>query len=260
MVELQLTQYNVEQFLLVLVRIASFLYTAPIFSMNRTIPNRVKVGFAVLISFLLFPIIPIDNVVYDSVIQYAAVVIKEATVGLVIGYMSNICLNILTFAGRIIDMEIGFSMVTLFDPATNEQSSITGTIYNYFIMLLLIVSNMYQYIIRAAVDSYTLIPVGGININLTSMYTIFIQYITDCFVIGFRIVLPFFAVTLILNVILGMLAKIAPQMNMFVIGLQLKVFAGLLVMVLTAMLLPSVANFIFNEMKTLIVAAIEAMT
>lgn len=260
MVELQLTQYNVEQFLLVLVRIASFLYTAPIFSMNRTIPNRVKVGFAVLISFLLFPIIPIDNVVYDSVIQYAAVVIKEATVGLVIGYMSNICLNILTFAGRIIDMEIGFSMVTLFDPATNEQSSITGTIYNYFIMLLLIVSNMYQYIIRAAVDSYTLIPIGGININLTSMYTIFIQYITDCFVIGFRIVLPFFAVTLILNVILGMLAKIAPQMNMFVIGLQLKVFAGLLVMVLTAMLLPSVANFIFNEMKTLIVAAIEAMT
>lgn len=260
MVELQLTQYNVEQFLLVLVRIASFLYTAPIFSLNRTIPNRVKVGFAVLISFLLFPTIQIDDVYYSSVIQYAAVVIKETTVGLVIGYMSNICLNILTFAGRVIDTEIGFAMVTLFDPSTNEQTSITGTIYNYFVMLLLIVSDMYQYIVRAAVDSYTLIPVGGINIHLTSLYKLFMQYTTDCFVIGFRIVLPFFTVTVVLNIILGVLAKIAPQMNMFVIGLQLKVLAGLVVMIIIAMLLPSVANFIFDEMKTLVVAAIEAMS
>lgn len=260
MVELQLTQYNVEQFLLVLVRIASFLYTAPIFSMTRTVPNKVKIGFAVMISFLLFPIVPMDNVHYDSVIQYAAVVIKETTVGLLIGYMSNICLNILVFAGRIIDMEIGFAMVTLFDPSTNEQASITGTIYNYFVMLLLIISNMYQYIIKAAVDSYTVIPIGGLNLHVTSLYNVFLQYVTDCFVIGFRIVLPFFTVTLILNIILGILAKIAPQMNMFVIGLQLKVFAGIFVMFLTAMLLPSVANFIFKEMKTLIVAAIEAMT
>lgn len=260
MVELQLTQYNVEQFLLVLVRIASFLYTAPIFSMNRTIPNKVKIGFAVLISFLLFPTIPMDEVYYSSVIQYAAVVLKETTVGLVIGYMSNICLNILTFAGRVIDTEIGFAMVTLFDPATSEQVSITGTIYNYFIMLLLIVSNMYQYIVRAAVDSYTLIPIGGINIHLTSLYKLFMQYTTDCFVIGFRIVLPYFTVTIILNIILGILAKIAPQMNMFVIGLQLKVFSGFLVMIIVAMLLPSIANFIFEEMKTLVVAAIEAMS
>ena len=78
--------------------------------------------------------------------------------------------------------------------------------------------------------------------------------------LGFRIVLPFFTVTLILNVILGILAKIAPQMNMFVIGMQLKVFAGFLVMMLTAMLLGSVSNAIFSEMKTLIVAAVAAMT
>lgn len=260
MVELQLTQYNVEQFLLVLVRIASFLYTAPLFSMSRTIPNKVKVGFAVLVSFLVFPTIPIQQVHYESVIQYAAIVIKETTVGLLIGYMSNICMNILTFAGRVIDTEIGFAMVTLFDPTTNEQTSITGSIYNYFVLLLLVVSDMYQYLVRAVVDSYKLIPVGEMNMHLTSMYKLFVQYITDCFVIGFRIVLPYFTVTLILNIILGILAKIAPQLNMFVIGLQLKVLAGMLVMIIVAMLLPSISNFIFEEMKTLIVGAIEVMS
>lgn len=260
MLEFQLSQYDLEQFLLILVRIASFLYTAPIFSLSSTVPNKVKVGFAVMISSLLFPIVPVHDVVYNSVIEYAAVVIKETTVGLLIGYMANICINILSFAGRIIDMEIGFAMVTLFDPATNEQTTITGTIYTYFIMLLLVVSDMYQYIIKAIVDSYDVIPINGMNFQLDSIYKIFVQYITDCFVIGFRIVLPFFTVTLILNVILGILAKIAPQMNMFVIGMQLKVFAGFLVMVITAMLLPSVANFIFDEMKTLMVAIVAAMT
>ena len=236
MVDLQLSQYDVEQFLLILVRIASFLYTAPIFSISRAVPNKVKIGFAVLISFMLFPI------------------------GLVIGYMANICLNILNFAGRIIDMEIGFAMVTLFDPATNEQTSITGNLYTYFVMLMLIVSDMYQYVVKAIVDSYDVIPINGATFHVQSLFKLMVQYTTDCFVLGFRIVLPFFTVTLILNVILGILAKIAPQMNMFVIGMQLKVFAGFLVMMLTAMLLGSVSNAIFSEMKTLIVAAVAAMT
>lgn len=260
MVELQLTQYDVEQFLLILVRIASFLYTAPIFSISRTIPNKVKIGFAVLISFLLFPIVPVSTVEYNSLIQYTTVILKEASVGLVIGYMANICLNILNFAGRIIDMEIGFAMVTLFDPATNEQTSITGTLYTYFVMLMLVVSDMYQYVVRAVVDSYDVIPIDGAVFNMGSLLELIVQYTVDCFVLGFRIVLPFFTVTLILNIVLGILAKIAPQMNMFVIGMQLKVFAGFIVMMITAMLLSSVANIIFSEMKTLIVSAVAAMT
>lgn len=144
--------------------------------------------------------------------------------------------------------------------ATNEQTSITGNLYTYFVMLMLIVSDMYQYVVKAIVDSYDVIPINGATFHVQSLFKLMVQYTTDCFVLGFRIVLPFFTVTLILNVILGILAKIAPQMNMFVIGMQLKVFAGFLVMMLTAMLLGSVSNAIFSEMKTLIVAAVAAMT
>lgn len=260
MAEFQLTQNDVEQFLLILVRIASFLYTAPIFSLSRSIPNRTKIGFAAVLALLIFPMVEVSPVQYDSMLQYTVIIIKEATVGLLIGFMANICMNILNFAGQVIDMEVGFSMVSLFDPSTNQQTTITGSMYTYFIMLLLVVSDMYQYVVRAVIDSYQLIPVGGMEVHITKLYDLFMQYLTDCFVIGFRIILPFFTVMLMLNVILGILAKIAPQMNMFVIGMQLKVFAGLLVFVITSMLLTSVANFIFTEMKTLIVAAINAMT
>ena len=80
---------------------------------------------------------------------------------------------------------------------------------------------------------------------------------TDLFVIAFRIILPIFAVMMILNCILGIMAKVAPQMNMFAIGMQMKILIGFLIMFLTIRLLPSISNFVFKEMKKLIVSFIE---
>ena len=82
---------------------------------------------------------------------------------------------------------------------------------------------------------------------------------TDLFVIAFRIILPIFAVMMILNCILGIMAKVAPQMNMFAIGMQMKILIGFLIMFLTIRLLPSISNFVFKEMKKLIVSFIEGM-
>ena len=84
-----------------------------------------------------------------------------------------------------------------------------------------------------------------------------VRYMTDYFIIGFRIVLPIFAAILLVNTILAILAKIAPEMNMFVIGMQMKVLVGLFVMTIVIELVPSVADFIFNEMIDMMKAAIE---
>lgn len=260
MVSFEILQYDIEHYLLILVRIASFMVTAPVFSIASTTPRRIKIGFAAAIAFLVFPLIPREEIIYETIWQFAAIILEEAAVGVIIGFMANICINILSFAGRIIDTEIGFAMATQFDPTTRDQVSVTGTLYMYFVMFLLLVTNMYQYVVRAIIDSYELIPVNGVQISISRLLELMLKYAADCFIIGFRIVLPFFTVMLLLNVILGILAKIAPQMNMFVVGMQLKVLTGLLVMVITAPLLLSVANFIFDEIKTLIVAAIQALS
>lgn len=260
MVDINISIYDIEQFVLILIRIVSFIVTAPIFSIASTTPAKVKVGFAVVLAFLAFPLVPREEIVYDTILQYTTIIVKEAAVGVIIGFMANVCMYILNFAGRIIDTEMGFAMASQFDPATRTQVSISGTIYTYFVMFLLIVTNMFQYVIRAVIDSYQLIPLGGAQFHANRILQLMTQFITDCFIIGFRIVLPFFTVIFLMNIILGVLAKVAPQMNMFVVGMQLKVFAGLIVMVLTTALLPSVANFIFTEIKTLVVAAIQAFS
>ena len=94
---------------------------------------------------------------------------------------------------------------------------------------------------------------------MDSLLTSMIQYCTDMFVIAFRIVLPVFACIMILNCILGIMAKVAPQMNMFAVGVQLKLLVGLAVLFLTTFLLPDIANFIFKEIKIMTFSFIEGM-
>lgn len=259
MINYTFSLYTFEYFLMILVRVASFVSVAPFFGMNNT-PNRVKVGLSVFITLVLYQmILPKDPLEYTGVIEFAIIVLKEGITGLLIGFAANICNSIILLSGKIIDMEIGLAMVNIFDPMTKSQSGITGTLYNNFIMMLLIVTNMHHYILRALVDSFQMIPVNGTVFQWDSLLGTMTMYMTDLMVIGFRIVLPIFATSMILNCILGIMAKVSPQMNMFAVGIQFKILLGLAVMFITIGLLPSISNFIFREMKKMIVAVIEGM-
>ena len=109
-------------------------------------------------------------------------------------------------------------MVTLLDPATREQTTISGALYQYVIMMMLIASGMYRYLLGALADSFLLIPVNGAVIRSENLLNTLIRFLTDYIVIGFRICLPIFCAALLLNVILGVLSKVSPQMNMFAVS------------------------------------------
>lgn len=258
MVNISFTLQDFEYFFLVLVRMSTFVAVAPYFSMSQ-VPRRVKAGIALSVSLLLWFVIPAETLVYETVIDYAGIVIKEAIVGLLIGFAASLCNYIILFAGRIIDMDMGFAMVNVFDPVTREQVSISGTLYNYLIMLCLLCSGMHTYVLRALVDSYQLIPIHKAVFNVQGLYQGMLEFLSDYVIIGFRICLPIFMAIMVLNVVLGVLAKVAPQMNMFVVGMQLKILVGLAVMFLAVYLLPSISNFIFSETKKMLVTFIENM-
>lgn len=255
MVTFRLTLQDFEHFFLILIRVSAFVAVAPYFSMNQ-VPRRVKTGLALAIALLLWFAVPKQVLEYETVIDYAVIVVKEAIVGIVIGFSASICNYIILFAGRMIDMDMGFAMVNIFDPVTKDQVSISGTFYNYAVMLCLLCSGMHTYVLRAFIDSYELIPVNGAVFDINGMYHGILQFLSDYTVIGFRIYLPIFMSIMILNVVLGVLAKVAPQMNMFVVGMQLKILTGLIVMFLIVYLLPDISNFIFIETKKMMVTFI----
>ena len=123
-----------EYFVLILVRITAFMVVAPFYGISSA-PGRVKVGFSAMISFLLYQVIlPKTELAYTGVFEYSALVLKEVLVGLMIGYAGNICNTIVLTAGKLIDMNIGLSMATEYDPMTKTQASVVANMYNYFIM------------------------------------------------------------------------------------------------------------------------------
>ncbi len=248
---------NFEFLLLIIVRITGFIFTAPFFSL-KNVPFRVKTGFSIFLSLILFYSVPYSTPEYTGVIGFAALVIKEALAGAIMGYFANIVYHIIAFTGQMIDMEVGFSMVNELDPVTSIQTTITANFYGYLILLMMFITNLHHYFLRAIIDSFQIIEIGKVNFN-PNLYKLMIQFIRDYFVIGFRIVLPIFAAILVVNTILAILSKIAPQMNMFVIGVQLKIFVGLIVLAMIMELIPSVADFIFNKMKEMLLNSIEML-
>ena len=255
---LSFTVENLEFFLLVVARVSGFAFTSPVFTIGD-IPARLKAVFSVVFSIVLFNALPVGALTYTGVVGFAVLVVKEVLCGVILGYFTRIVLMIVSFAGRIIDMEIGLSMVTELDPVTRVESSITGNTYTYFITLMLLVTNFHYFLIRAFADTYDLIPVSGVQIS-TEIYKLALQFMTDYFLIAFRIVLPVYATMLLVNVVLGIMAKVAPQMNMFVIGIQLKVIFGLAIIMVIIGLLPGVTDFIVTEMRSMFEDAVRMMT
>lgn len=233
--------------ILVFVRVASIVSVTPFFG-NNSVPAKVKAAISLFLSIIIMNTTDYINVEYTGLYGYSLLIMKEAITGLVIGIGSGFCLYILNYSGHFIDMELGLSMAMEFDPSSNIQSTITANFLSHIFMLMFLVSDMHYFIIDALVQSYKLIPIGGAKIeaNLLKVVT---TYVSDYFVIAIRVALPIFTCIFIINVILGVLAKVAPQMNMFVIGIQLKLFVGLFVLFMVMGMMPGVVDFIFQEMR-----------
>lgn len=243
---MDVTLKQMDFFIIILVRVASFVSAAPFYSMKQ-VPMKAKAIFSLALTMLLFATIPSDMFSYESNFDFIILIVKEAMVGMIIGFFANMGYYILSLVGHMMDTEIGFAMVNTLDPVTSIQVTITSNLYSYLIMLMMMITNLHHYFIRAFVDSYQVIPVGGGKIP-TNLYELMLAFLVQYFIIAFRIVLPVFGSILIVNVTLGILAKVAPQMNMFVIGMQLKVLVGLLILYVVIQLLPAVSDFVFNQM------------
>jgi flagellar biosynthetic protein FliR len=150
-------------------------------------------------------------------------------------------------------------MASVFDPTTNEQSSISGVLLQYGVMLILYTTGLHRYLLKALMETFTLIPIDGINFDTEKLLSSMITFLGNYIIIGFRICLPVFASITLMNIVLGLLAKLAPQMNMFSVGIQLKLLAGLSVMIITVRMLPDICNFITKQMQQMIVSMVEGM-
>ncbi|WP_017753769.1 flagellar biosynthetic protein FliR [Calidifontibacillus oryziterrae] len=237
-------------FLLILIRVTSFFATVPLFS-YRNIPNVHKVGLAVFLSYLMFltldrPIIAIDG-------TFFMLILKEALVGLLIGVIAFMILSAIQIAGGFIDFQMGFAIANVIDPQTGAQSPIIGQYLYTFALLLLLAVNGHHLLLDGIYYSYRFIPLDEPWIPLGSERLI--EFVTrtfnSMFVIAFQMAIPIVGCLFLVDVALGITARTVPQLNIFVVGLPLKILVSF---ILLAIILPAFIILFQNLFESMIIA------
>ncbi|WP_216827973.1 flagellar biosynthetic protein FliR [Alkalihalobacterium elongatum] len=213
-------------FLLVFIRVLAFFTVLPIFS-HRTIPNTVKVGLSVYLAWIMFFTIGIQEIPIDEI--YFLLILKEVLVGLLIGLIAMILIYAIQVAGAFIDNMMGFMIANVVDPATGAQSPLIGGYLYTFALLLLLVTDAHHLLIDGVFYSYQFIPLDQVFLPLGNENVIEFIFITfnKMFIIAFQMAFPIVGSLFLVDVALGMISRSVPQMNVFVVGMPLKILVGL---------------------------------
>lgn len=234
-------------FLLVFVRMTGLFVVAPIFG-RRNIPAYMKIGFSFFTALIIINTTAVNTFQNDeSILAYTLLVMKEFIVGLSIGFIAYIAFTAIYVAGEIIDMQIGFGVVNVMDPVSNIQVPVTSNIYFIMSMLLLLSMNGHHVIIKALFDSFNTLPLGAAVFD-ASLADGLMEVFSAVFITGFKIAAPIVASILITDVVLGTVSRMVPQLNVFVIGMPLKIFVGLVIVLITIPMFLAVMETIFKSM------------
>ncbi|WP_110929429.1 flagellar biosynthetic protein FliR [Bacillus massiliglaciei] len=241
-------------FLLVVVRVTTFFVAMPIFS-YRTIPASHRIGLGVALAWIMYYTLDIPVLEIDA--EFFLLIIKEALVGLFIGFISYVIITAIQIAGGLIDFQMGFSIANVIDPQTGAQSPLMGQ-YLYIIALLFLLStNGHHLLLDGIFYSYQFIPLEQMFIPFGKEELInqVILAFNKSFIIAFQMAIPVVGSIFLVDVGLGILARTVPQLNVFVVGIPVKIIASFLVLIIVlGMMMKAVAGlfeYLILTMRTL---------
>lgn len=239
--------------LLIIARLAGFFMMTPFFS-YRTIPMTVRVGLVVMLAWMMFFAIDVPVFLLNG--QFFILLLKEVTVGLMIGLLAYIILSAVQIAGGFIDFQMGFAIANIVDPQTGAQSPIIGQYFYIFALLFLVATNAHHLLLDGIYYSYEFIgfydmlPVGN-----ESFPTFIIDSFAYMFMLAFQMAIPVVGSLFLVDIALGMIARTVPQVNVFVVGLPLKFMVAFLMILIFLgfyiMLLRNLFETMFELMRQL---------
>jgi flagellar biosynthetic protein FliR len=227
-------------FVLVLTRISAFFLVAPVFSWNA-IPARVKVAIILMISIFFSMLIPFAiNTKQVSILQAILLIANESLYGLFLGLTVAILFSAVKLGGGIIDRQMGLAMANILDPMTAESTQPLGALLEMIFIILFLSANGHHLLLSIISRSYEAFPAGSIP-TIPIMVEGIIKSSSALLIAGLRLAAPMLAALLMLMVVLAVLARITPEMNILFISLPLSVGLGLL---MAAIFLPLVNGFV----------------
>ncbi len=216
--------------LLIALRVSGIIFTAPIFNM-RAIPNRAKLLLTILITYILFFMVPnVDAALNDNLMMLAVVGLKEMMVGIIIGFAMNFVFYGISFAGLLLGYDMGLMIAQMFDPTTDSQSNIVGQALLIIGILVFVVMNGQHFVVQSIGYSFKIIPVGFYPVN-EAVFKLLGKYSAGIFILAIKISSPILVSFFLVDVGAGIIARVIPQMNVFFVVQPLKIELGLVLIV-----------------------------
>ncbi|XOB65783.1 flagellar biosynthetic protein FliR [Deferribacteres bacterium DY0037] len=217
-------------FLMAVARVGAILFTVPVFGSN-VIKPQIRFVLAILIAMVIFPSLeamPYGNLPTGIII---VMVFKEILVGVCIGILSNFLFIGAQLGGQIVGLQMGFSVVNVMDPQSNTQLSIISSFLNIGMLLFFIAVGGHYLVLGAIAESFRSIPIGGAEINPIA-FNYIAKLFSYIFLIAIKIMAPAIITLLIFSTVIGVIGKLAPQINLMIVGFPAKIAIGLIIIAL----------------------------
>jgi flagellar biosynthetic protein FliR len=238
---------SVITFLLLFVRFSAIMVLFPFFS-HTTIPISIKTALALYLSFLFFTITPPVAINHD-ITSLAVALLSEIALGIISGFILQLAFYALTSAGEQIAFVMGFTMASVMDPQTGTQTQIISNTLTLLAVLMLLILDAHHTMLLFIAGSMDAIPLGGFILAPDIKHYIF-EGVKYMFIIGFTMAFPIIALSLLSDVIFGMLMKTMPQFNLLVVGFPIKIALAFVVLVVTLAVILQIFTLEFEKALT----------
>jgi flagellar biosynthetic protein FliR len=213
-------------FILIATRLSAMLAVAPVFS-SRMIPVRLKAGLVIIVSYIALPVVAAEGgTIPNGMLGFATLAVKEAVIGFALGLIAQFLFAAVQTAGAFIDMSAGFAIAQTLDPTSNSTTSILGRWYNLVATSAFLALGGHQLLVAGVVESFTLAPPLS-HPDMGILVTGVLAHADDILLVVVEIGAPIIGALLITDVTLGVISRSVPQMNVFMVGMPLKIIIAL---------------------------------
>jgi flagellar biosynthetic protein FliR len=214
-------------FVLVMVRFSGLIFTAPVLG-SASFPAMGKIGLSALCAAIVTPTVPaLSETLPDGMIEFSLLAIGELVIGMILGFLLTVVFAAIQVAGQIVDMLTGFGLINVFNPALETQVPVFGFFFFLIAVLYLLAIGGHRIMILALSATFKEIPLGGLILHPELLREI-TSIGTSMFTYGLLIAAPVAGAMLLAYLTMGILGRLVPQIQLFVVGFPITIGAGLL--------------------------------
>ncbi len=222
---------NFQIFLLILVRMFGMFVVAPFFS-SGVIPFRIRAVFAFYVAACVFPmVVNTIGTVPENLYSYVLLIISEVAIGMLIGFLVSIIFAAFQLAARFFSFQMALGIAEVVDPFSQVGITLVGQLWTLMGIMVFIAIDGPHMLIMATFESYNTIHLFRIARDGAKMYKALIDTFGAMFIVALKLAFPILTTLFLLAITLGLLAKAAPQMNIFMLGFPIQIGVGFLIMI-----------------------------